>query len=67
VLPRYENVVVGTGDVKLGPAFRTLVLAGQRRPLRIQFGSLRFGEEFLVRILGGTLQGRVGFVGPDAL
>src|SRR5262249_8371254 len=61
VLPRYEKVVVGAGHVELGPALPALVLATQRSPLCIQFGSLRLGEKFLVRILGGALQGRVGF------
>jgi hypothetical protein len=33
----------------------------------IQFGPLRLGEKFLVRILGRALQGRVGLVGPNPL
>ena len=33
----------------------------------LQFGALCLGEKFLVRILGGALQRRVSFVGPDSL
>jgi hypothetical protein len=63
----HEQCVVGAGDVELGAAFHTPVAAEQRRSLLIQFGPLRLGENFLVRVLGGALQGRVGFVGPNAL
>src|SRR5438552_5291035 len=62
-----EHRVVGAGDVELGPALHTLVAAQQRRSLLIQFGSLRLGKKFLVRKPGGALQGRIGFVGPNAL
>src|SRR5262249_31127923 len=67
MLPGYEQVVVGAGDVELGPALLAIVLAEDCRPLCIQFGALRLGEEFLVRIFGGALQRRVGFIPPDAL
>jgi hypothetical protein len=67
VFPGDEKVVVGAGDVKLGAALPAIVLAAQVRPRRIQFGTLRLGEELLVPIPGGTLQRRVGLVQPDAL
>jgi hypothetical protein len=67
VLPGDEEVVAGAGDVELGPALLAIVLAAQRRALGIQFGSLRVGEKFLACIFGGALQGRVGFVQPNAL
>src|SRR5580704_9190522 len=38
-----------------------------RRPRLVKFGALRLGEEFLGSVLGRALQGRVEFVGPDAL
>jgi hypothetical protein len=51
-----------------------IALAGRREaairrlpPLALHLGSLRRGEKLLVRISGRALQGRVGFVGPNAL
>jgi hypothetical protein len=67
VLPGHEQLIVGAADVGLGPTLCTLVFAGQPRPPYIQFDTLRRGKKFLVRILGGTLQRRVGFLGPNTL
>jgi hypothetical protein len=67
VLPWHEHLVVGPADVDLGPTLRTLVFAGQPRPLYIQFDALRSGKKFLVRVLGGALQRRVGFLRPNTL
>ena len=57
VLPGYEQLVVGAADVEFGPALRALVLPGECRAHLIQFGSLRLGEELLVRVLGGRCKG----------
>src|SRR5258708_2881634 len=57
MLPGYEKVVVGAGDVELGPALPAVVLSPQRRPLCVQFGSLRLGGKFLGRIPWGGLEG----------
>jgi hypothetical protein len=55
VLPGDEEVIVGAGNIELGPALLAIVLAAQRRALGIQFGALHIGEKFLARIFGGAL------------
>jgi len=50
------------------PALRGVFVATLHgRSLSIELRSLGLGEEFLVRKFGRTLQGRIGFVGPNAL
>src|SRR5262245_24726719 len=62
-----ERVVVGAGDVRDGPALRTLIAAQHLRSLLVQVRALGLGEEFLIAEPGRTLQRRVGLIGPDAL
>jgi hypothetical protein len=62
-----KHRVVGARYIGRGAALRTPVPAEHSRPCFIQFGSLCRGEKFLAGILGGPLEGRVGFVGPNAL
>ena len=64
---RHEHIIVGAGHVALGPALRTPLATEHFRPHSIQFGALRLREHFLVRVLGGALQRRSCFVGPNAL
>ena len=66
-LDRLEHRVVRAGDVELGAALDALVAAQQLRSLLVQIGPLFLGEELLVRVARRALQGRVGFIGPDAL
>ena len=68
VLHGHEHRVVGAGDVDArSRAPHALSRPSSADRCSIQFCPLRLGEKFLVRILGGALQGRVGFVGPNAL
>src|SRR6266849_1816249 len=62
-----ERRVVGAGHVGLGPALRTPVPAEKGGSLSVQFGALGVGEKLLGSIPGGALEGRVGFIGPNAL
>src|SRR5277367_6041427 len=66
-LEGHEHIVIGARDVALGAALGTPLATEQFRSLSINFGSLRLGEKLLVRVSGGALQRRVGFVGPNAL
>jgi hypothetical protein len=67
VLHGQKYRVVGAGDVTLGPALQTLVLVEKRGSRRIRFSAQCCSEEFLGRVLRGPLQGRVGFIGRNAL
>ena len=60
--PHSDYVLVGRRA-----ALRALVATQHGRSLPIQFCALGRGEKFLVRKLGRALQGRVGFVSPNAL
>src|SRR5258708_14269434 len=66
-LEGHEHIVIGTGDVPLGPALRTPFPTEDLRSRCVNFNSLCLGEKFLVRVLWGALQRRVRFVGPNAL
>ena len=59
-----EQLIIGRGDIELGPALQALVLAAEARAHFVQFPALRLGEEFLVRVLGQALERRVGLVVP---
>jgi hypothetical protein len=65
-LPVYAYRVVAAGNICLASVLRTHVR--ERCASRfVQFGSLCFGEKFLVRIFGKALQGRIEFASPNSL
>src|SRR5262245_29104682 len=66
-LDREKHRIVAPGDVHFGAPLLALVARKHCRSLAIELGALFFGEEFLARISGEALQGRIGFIGPDAL
>jgi hypothetical protein len=67
VLDGQEHRVVGAADVERGPALLPRVAAEMRGALLVDLFPLLGGVEFLVRVPGGALQGRIEFVGPDSL
>src|SRR5262249_47807746 len=70
-LERHALRIGGAGDTGRSPVLRAPArfasVDEHRRSRFIQFSALGGGEKLLGSILGGPLQRRVGFVGPDAL
>ncbi len=55
------------GPITIRRTLRPRVLAEDSSSRGVQFGALSRGEELLTRVLRRALQGRIGFIGPDAL